>query len=194
MFSITVLVSGGGSNLQSLIDACAEGKLNARINMVISDRDAYGLKRADKAGIPSLLLDRKSYGPDLSDEINKNIPADTDLIVLAGYLSILSRDFISARDGRIINIHPALLPDFGGKGMYGMNVHRAVIKAGRNVSGCSVHYVDAGVDTGDIILQKKVPVLPGDSPEELQKRIIVEEHKALVEAVAIIIKKPLRKE
>ncbi len=187
MFSIAVLISGGGTNLQSLIDACSEGRLNARINMVLSDREAYGLNRADKAGIPHALVDRKKYGSDLSNEMNRRIPEDTDLIVLAGYLSILSRDFISSRKGKIINIHPALLPDFGGKGMYGMNVHRAVLAAERKISGCTVHYVDAGVDTGQIILKKEVPVLSGDSPEDLQRRIIEKEHLALVEATALII-------
>lgn len=189
MFSISVLVSGGGSNLQSLIDACGDGRLKGKINMVIADREAYGLKRAEEAGIPATLLDRKIHKAKLSDEISKRIPDDTDLVVLAGYLSILDSDFIKKWGGKIINIHPALLPDFGGKGMYGMHVHRAVIKAGTEKSGCSVHYVDSGVDTGEVILRREVPVLPGDSPEDLQKRIIIEEHQALVEAVAIIIEK-----
>ena len=189
MFSISVLISGGGSNLQSLIDACSDGRLNGKINMVISDREAFGLERAEKAGIPAVLVDRKEHKSELSGEILKRIPKDSDLIVLAGYLSILSHKFIEAWGGKIINIHPALLPEFGGKGMYGMNVHRAVIEAGKKVSGCTVHYVDTGVDTGEIILRKEVVVLPEDSPEDLQKRIIVEEHKALVEAVALIIDK-----
>jgi phosphoribosylglycinamide formyltransferase-1 len=189
MFSISVLVSGGGSNLQSLIDACETGRLKARINKVIADREAYGLKRAEKAGIPAELLDRRSLKAGLSDEISRRIPGETDLVVLAGYLSILDRSFTKKWAGKIINIHPALLPDFGGKGMYGMHVHRAVLEAGREKSGCSVHYVDAGVDTGEVILRREVPVLPGDSPEDLQQRIIAIEHQALVEAVAVIIEK-----
>ncbi|MDC7240164.1 MAG: formyltransferase family protein, partial [Spirochaetales bacterium] len=115
------------------------------------------------------------------------IPEDTDLIVLAGYLSILSAEFVEKWKGKIINIHPALLPEFGGKGMYGMNVHRAVLEAGRKKSGCTVHYVDGGVDTGETILQREVPVLPGDSPEDLQKRVLEQEHIALPEAIRKII-------
>jgi len=189
MFSITVLASGGGSNLQSLINAVQDGSLDAGINRVITDREAFALERAAEAGIPALLIDRKIWGSNLSDKIMENIPPETDLIVLAGFLSILSPGFIEEWSHKIINIHPSLLPDFGGKGMYGMNVHRAVLKDGRKKSGCSVHYVDSGVDTGEIIMQKEVPVLPGDTPEELQSRILVYEHTLIVEAVKEIISK-----
>ncbi|MBF9015578.1 MULTISPECIES: phosphoribosylglycinamide formyltransferase [unclassified Oceanispirochaeta] len=189
MFKIAVLISGGGSNLQSLIDASNSGNLgNGIITTVISDRSAYGLERAAASDISCYLIDRKVHKRDLSEKIMEKIPIDTDLIVLAGYLSILSPEFVSAWQGKIINIHPALLPDFGGKGMYGMNVHRAVVEAGRRKSGCSVHFVEIGVDTGKIILQKEVPVENGDSPEDLQDRILVQEHIALVEAVNILIK------
>ena len=111
--------------------------------------------------------------------------------MLAGYLSILSQDFIKFWKGKIINIHPALLPDFGGKGMYGMNVHKAVIQAGRKESGCTVHYVDTGIDTGEIILQKTVEVKGGDTPEDLQKRILEKEHSLLVESINQIIENSL---
>ena len=187
MFKIAVLVSGGGSNLQSIIDAIEKKELMAEISIVIADRPAGGLKRAETHKIPFRLLDRKEYGKDLSQVISDSIPAGTDLIVLAGYLSILSRDFITKWKGRIINIHPALLPDFGGKGMYGMNVHKAVIQAGRPESGCTVHYVDTGIDTGHIILQRTVDVKPDDSPEDLQKRVLEQEHTLLVESIAHII-------
>ncbi len=187
MFKIAVLVSGGGSNLQSIIDAIEKKELMAEISIVIADRPAGGLKRAEKHRIPSVLLDRKKYGSDLSQVISDNIPDDTDLIILAGYLSILSRDFIRIWQGKIINIHPALLPDFGGKGMYGMNVHKAVIQAGRTESGCTVHYVDTGIDTGHIILQRTVDVKPDDTPEDLQKRVLDQEHILLVESIAYII-------
>jgi phosphoribosylglycinamide formyltransferase 1 len=189
MFKIVVLISGGGSNLQSLIDASNTGCLcNGIITTVISDRSAFGIDRAAASDISTYLIDRKVHKGDLSEKIMEKIPADTDLIVLAGFLSILSSDFVSTWQGKIINIHPALLPDFGGKGMYGMNVHRAVIDAGCKKSGCSVHFVDRGVDTGKIILKKEVVVRKDDSPEDLQKRILVQEHIALVEAVNILIK------
>lgn len=188
MFKIAALISGSGSNLQALIDAVEGGRLNARIHAVVADRPAYGLDRAHSHNIPAIQLDRKTLGKSLSMEVDKNIPEDTDLIVLVGYLSILSSEFIEKWKGKIINIHPALLPDFGGKGMYGMNVHKAVIKAGRKESGCTVHYVDSGVDTGEIIMQKRVEVLEQDSPEDLQKRILEQEHKLIVEAVDFIIK------
>lgn len=190
MFKIAVLISGGGSNLQSLMDAVHWDKLKqARIITVISDREAAGLERAAASGIPCSLIDRTVHKADLSDRIMERIPADTDLIVLAGFLSILSSVFVEAWKGRIINIHPALLPDFGGKGMYGMNVHRAVIESGCRKSGCTVHFVDSGVDTGEIILQREVPVKDGDRGEDLQKRVLQQEHLALVEAVGIIIDK-----
>ena len=188
MFKIAVLISGGGSNLQSLIDAAAAGRLgDAEICIVISDRPAAGLDRAADAGIKTELADRKTLKGGLSGRIMEMIPYDTDLIVLAGYLSILSSAFVEKWKGKIINIHPALLPEFGGRGMYGMNVHRAVLEAGREKSGCTVHYVEAGVDTGETILQREVPVMPGDSPEILQKRVLTEEHIALPEAVRKII-------
>lgn len=189
MFKIAVLVSGGGSNLQSLIDSVKTAELKAEINIVIADRDSYALTRAADAGIPSCLIDRKEWRGSLSEKIMEQIPDDTDLIVLAGYLSILSEGFIERWRNRVINIHPSLLPDFGGKGMYGMKVHKAVLQAGREQSGCSVHYVDSGVDTGEVIMQKTVAVLPGDTPELLQARILEQEHRLIVEAVGSIIRK-----
>jgi len=189
VFKIAVLVSGGGSNLQSLIDSVKTAELKAEINIVIADRDSYALTRAADAGIPSCLIDRKEWRGSLSEKIMEQIPDDTDLIVLAGYLSILSEGFIERWRNRVINIHPSLLPDFGGKGMYGMKVHKAVLQAGREQSGCSVHYVDSGVDTGEVIMQKTVAVLPGDTPELLQARILEQEHRLIVEAVGSIIRK-----
>jgi len=189
MFNIVVLASGSGSNLQALIDAVQSGELNAEITMVISDREAFALKRAEDSGIPNCMIDRKTWKQELSVKIQERIPEKTDLIVLAGYLSILSSDFINLWKGRIINIHPSLLPDFGGKGMYGLNVHQAVISAGRKKSGCSVHFVDRGVDTGKILLQREVEVLGDDTPESLQSRVLGEEHKLIVDAVKKIIKR-----
>ncbi len=187
MFKIVVLVSGTGSNLQALINAVSTGKLNACITTVIADRSVSALERAAASGIATQIIDRKIWGKKLSGKILEKIPEDTDLIVLAGFLSILNSVFVKRWLGKIINIHPSLLPDFGGKGMYGKKVHESVIKSGRTMSGCSVHYVDAGVDTGKIIMQRKVAVLDNDSPETLGKRILAEEHRLLVDAVAAII-------
>ena len=183
MLRLGILISGNGSNLQAIIDAVESGILKAGIVTVIADRPAFGLERAAKHDIPALLINRKEYKENLSEQINKKLEKKVDLVVLSGFLSILSRDFISRWRGKIINIHPSLLPDFGGKGMYGIHVHRAVLAAERTESGCTVHYVDQGIDTGEIILQRKVPVLKGDTPETLQERVLGEEHKLLVEAL-----------
>ena len=187
-----VLVSGGGSNLQSIINNIEQGNLNCEISYVIADRECYGLKRAEKHGIKNVLLDRKVLKEKLSDEISNVLENDdekTDYIVLAGYLSILSPEFIKKWSRKIINIHPSLLPKFGGKGMYGMNVHRAVIEAKETESGCTIHFVDTGVDTGEIILQIKVPVLSDDTPEVLQKRVLEKEHVLLIEGIKKLLEK-----
>ena len=189
---IAVLVSGGGSNLQSIIDNIEQGNLNCEISYVIADRECYGLKRAEKHGIKNVLLDRKVLKEKLSDEISSVLENDdekTDYIVLAGYLSILSPEFIKKWSRKIINIHPSLLPKFGGKGMYGMNVHRAVIETKETESGCTIHFVDTGVDTGEIILQIKVPVLTDDTPEVLQKRVLEKEHVLLIEGIKKLLEK-----
>lgn len=189
---IAVLVSGGGSNLQSIIDNIEQGNLNCEISYVIADRKCHGLERAEKHGIKNILLDRKVLKEKLSDEISNVLENDdekTDYIVLAGYLSILSPEFIKKWSRKIINIHPSLLPKFGGKGMYGMNVHRAVIEAKETESGCTIHFVDTGVDTGEIILQIKVPVLTDDTPEVLQKRVLEKEHVLLIEGIKKLLEK-----
>ena len=189
---IAVLVSGGGSNLQSIIDNIEQGNLNCEISYVIADRECCGLKRAEKHGIKNILLDRKVLKEKLSNEISNVLENDdekTDYIVLAGYLSILSPEFIKKWSRKIINIHPSLLPKFGGKGMYGMNVHRAVIEAKETESGCTIHFVDTGVDTGEIILQIKVPVLSDDTPEVLQKRVLEKEHVLLIEGIKKLLEK-----
>ena len=183
---IAVFVSGSGSNLQSIIDNIENGNLNCEISYVIADRECFGLERAEKHGIKSIMLDKKLFGNKLSDEISailENGIEKTDYIVLAGYLSILSESFINKWNRKIINIHPSLLPKFGGKGMYGMNVHRAVIEAKETESGCTIHFVDTGVDTGEIILQIKVPVLSDDTPEILQKRVLKKDHILLIEGI-----------
>ena len=187
---IAVFVSGSGSNLQSIIDNIENGNLNCKISYVIADRECFRLERAEKHGIKSIMLDKKLFGNKLSDEISAILENDiekTDYIVLAGYLSILSESFINKWNHKIINIHPSLLPKFGGKGMYGMNVHRAVIEAKETESGCTIHFVDTGVDTGEIILQIKVPVLSDDTPEILQKRVLEKEHILLIEGIKKLI-------
>jgi phosphoribosylglycinamide formyltransferase-1 len=190
-----VLVSGSGTNLQALIDAEKQGRLGpGRVSLVVSDRPGvYALKRAEAAGISALtepvnaLLPPPERRRDLSDRI-LGIARERKigLVVLAGFLSILEGEFIRAYGGRIINLHPSLLPKFGGPGMYGLRVHRAVLAAGEKESGCTVHLVDAGTDTGPILLQRKVPVLAGDTPEGLAERIHGEEHSAIVEAAAMM--------
>ena len=187
---IAVFISGSGSNLQSIIDNIENGNLNCEISYVIADRECFGLERAEKHGIKSIMLDKKLFGNKLSDEISailENGIEKTDYIVLAGYLSILSESFINKWNRKIINIHPSLLPKFGGKGMYGMNVHRAVIEAKETESGCTIHFVDTGVDTGEVILQIKVPVLSDDTPEILQKRVLEKEHILLIEGIKKLI-------
>jgi phosphoribosylglycinamide formyltransferase-1 len=194
--NILVLVSGGGTNLQALIDAQGRGALGSgRIAAVISDRSAvYALERAQAAGVPAFVEKPDSALPklerqrELSDRILRFCrEREIGLVVCAGYLSILAGDIIEAYAGRMINLHPALLPRFGGRGMYGERVHRAVLQAGESESGCTVHLVDAGTDTGAMLLQRKVPVLDGDTAESLAERIHIEEHIAIVEAVKIMV-------
>jgi phosphoribosylglycinamide formyltransferase-1 len=186
VYRVAVLASGSGTNLQALIDAAASGRLHCRIVKVISDRSgSYALERARRAGIPAEVVSRKLYGPALSDRILAALPGDVDMIVLAGFLSILRGSILRRFAGRILNIHPALLPRFGGSGMYGIHVHEAVIAAGERESGCSVHLVDEGTDTGPVVLQTRVPVREGDTPRALAERVLTVEHETLVRAVAL---------
>lgn len=178
---IAVLVSGGGTNLQALIDAVAANRINAEIVAVIADKaDAYGLERARNSGIATEYIARASLADDLT---NKLLMLRVDLIVLAGFLSIVPRATVVAFRNRIINIHPSLIPKFCGKGYYGERVHAAVLAANETVSGATTHYVDEGVDTGAIIMQKTVPVYKDDTVTGLQQRVLVAEHEILVETV-----------
>ncbi|MVT13823.1 MAG: phosphoribosylglycinamide formyltransferase [Euryarchaeota archaeon] len=189
IMNIGVLVSGRGTNLQAIIDASKDGKIKSRVVVVISNkRDAYALLRAEKEGIPAFFLSSKNKTPEEYDKEIIGILENykVDLVVLAGYLKILSGVLIEKYKDRIINIHPALLPSFGGKGFYGENVHRAVLDAGCRVSGCTVHFVRLEIDKGPIIVQKCVEVLDNDTPETLAERILPHEHQALVEAIKII--------
>ncbi len=184
---IGVLASGGGSNLQSIIDKSLEGSINGDVVVVISNNSkAKALKRAANHGIDGLHI--SSFTEGTQEKADKKICAEMvsrgiDLVVLAGYMRSVSSELLDTYEGRIINIHPALLPKFGGTGMYGMHVHEAVIASGEKESGPSVHYVDSEYDHGSIIAQVKVPVYPEDTPEILQKRVLVEEHKILPEVI-----------
>ena len=194
--NIMVLVSGGGTNLQALLDAEKKGVFG-KIVLVVSDRpEAYALERAKTAGVPTVIaaLDKNTSREErrqaLSDQILRLAETHRiDLIVYAGFMWVLKGKIIETYAGRMINLHPALLPKFGGKGMYGENVHRAVLESGETESGCTVHLVDAGTDTGPILLQRKVPVLPDDTPDSLAERIHKEEHIAIVEAVVMMVKR-----
>ena len=180
---VAVLVSGGGTNLQALIDKIAAGELpEAEIVEVISSKEgAFALKRAARAGIPT------SVAKSQADVLAELKASGAEMIVLAGYMKVLSPEIIENYRNRIINIHPSLIPKYCGKGFYGIRVHQAVIAGGEKESGATVHYVDEGVDTGRIILQEKVPVLPGDTPEELAARVLVTEHRILAEGLRIAI-------
>lgn len=187
MLRIAVLVSGGGSNLQSVIDEVNNGNLDCEIKYVISDSEkAYGLERAKNNGIETAVFDRKIYKKEISDKILEFIDGKVDLIVLAGYLSILDGEILRAFRNRIINIHPSLIPSFSGAGMYGIHVHEAAVKKGVRFSGCTVHFVNEEVDGGEILLQEVVPVLQDDTADTLQQRVLVQEHKLLPKAIKLI--------
>ena len=179
MFDIVCLVSGGGTNLAAIIKAIEEKQIkNVRIKAVISNNsDAYALERAKNAGIdakcisPKNFSNRDGFNKALLDELKRLNP---DLIVLAGFLVNISEDILKAFENKIINIHPSLIPSFCGKGYYGLKVHEAALKRGVKVTGATVHFVDAGIDTGRIILQKAVDIHPGDDAKSLQKRVMEE--------------------
>lgn len=191
MVEIGVLISGGGTNLQQLIDAQQENRLGGgHIRVVISSKPGvFGLERAKKAGIEAVTLSRKDYA-DTEVYSQALIEAlrerDVELVVLSGFLTITSDSFVRAFPNRIMNVHPALLPAFGGKGYYGLRVHEAALSRGVKVTGATVHFANEVCDGGPIILQKAVEVRPGDTPEVLQKRVMEEaEWKLLPRAVAL---------
>lgn len=185
MKNVVVLVSGSGSNLQRIIDCIGNGEIqNTKISLVVADRACYALERAENHQIPYQLIKR---GKDFSENLENILPENTDLIVLAGFLSILSQEFCEKYKGKIINIHPALLPKFGGKGMWGNHVHHAVIEAGEKESGATVHYVTSGIDEGEIILQGKVEVEDGDTPDLLALKIHQVEYDIFPKAINKIL-------
>lgn len=179
MLRIVVLVSGGGTNLQAIIDSISNGKItNTKLCGVISNKkDAYALLRAEKAGVPGVSVSKKDYasGEQFHEALLAAIDSfSPDLVVLAGFLVILPKQLVEKYEGRIINIHPSLIPSFCGDGFYGLHVHEAVLARGVKVTGATVHFVDSGTDTGPILLQKAVSVQPGDTPEVLQRRVMEE--------------------
>ena len=191
---IAVLVSGGGTNLQALIDAQASGTIcSGEIRLVISNNpDAYALERAAKAGIPGVVVTKKECGSQMAFEqkimqlLRKN---EIDLIVLAGFMSILSENFTGQYPKRILNVHPSLIPSFCGEGFYGLRVHEEALKYGVKVTGATVHYVNEIPDGGEIIFQKAVEVEDGDNPEILQRRVMEQaEWKILPAAVEKVSK------
>ena len=174
---IAVLVSGGGTNLQALIDAQAQGVIHSgEIALVIANKaDAYALERAKRAGIPTAVVLKKECGSQeaFEEAIKARLAeAQIDLIVLAGFMSILSESFTSAYPKQILNVHPSLIPSFCGKGFYGLRVHEAALEKGVKVTGATVHFVNEIPDGGEIILQKAVSIREGDTPETLQKRVM----------------------
>ncbi|HEY3366877.1 MAG TPA: phosphoribosylglycinamide formyltransferase [Symbiobacteriaceae bacterium] len=184
MIRIGVLVSGRGSNLQALLDACAAGRIDGRIVAVVSDKPgAYGLERARGAGVEAIFLDpaayetKNAYNAALAETLRAR---DVDLVCLAGYMRIVRKPVLDAYDGRILNIHPSLLPAFPG-----LDAQKQALEYGVKVAGCTVHFVTAGMDEGPVFLQAAVPVLEGDSAETLSERILQEEHRIYPLAVQV---------
>jgi len=187
LIKIAVLVSGGGTNLQALIDAWKENRFKnetnsktspAQISLVVSSiAGAFAVERAKKAGIKTIVIERKNYAHACDFDVSLvSVLKDHDinLIVLAGFLCILGEQVLTLFENRIINVHPSLIPSFCGKGFYGLNVHKAVLEKGVKVTGATVHLVNSEIDGGKILLQKAIDVLPGDTPESLQQRVMRE--------------------
>lgn len=195
---IAVFVSGGGTNLQALIDAAERGEMpSGEIVLVLaSNETAYALTRAAENGIPSAVVKRKDFPSQLAyEEKMKEVLRENgvEMIVLAGFMSILSENFTSAYPKRIINVHPALIPSFCGKGYYGLHVHEAALEYGVKITGATVHYVNEIPDGGEILLQKAVEVLEGDTPEILQRRVMEQAEWILLPKAAELVAKGLQK-
>ncbi|MHA6697582.1 phosphoribosylglycinamide formyltransferase [Chryseobacterium sp. A301] len=185
MKNIIVLVSGGGTNLEQILKCIETGEISgARVSRVIADRDCYALKRAEKWGIESFIVPR---GEELSERVSELIPEKTDLIVLAGFLSILSKEFCERFERRIINLHPSLLPRHGGAGMWGPKVHRSVLESGDKESGASVHYVSPEVDLGEVILQEAFALEQGETPESLAEKVHAVEYRIFPLAIQKVL-------
>lgn len=181
------LASHGGSNMQAVIDNVKKGVLNAELCLVISNNSESGaIAKAKAAGVPCMhISDETHIDPELAI-IEQMQSSGVEILVLAGYMKYLSKRIIAAFNGKILNIHPSLLPKYGGKGMYGMNVHKAVLKAGEKFSGATIHLVDIEYDHGRILMQSKVAVKEGDTPETLAERVLQSEHKLYTECLKAI--------
>jgi phosphoribosylglycinamide formyltransferase-1 len=194
---LSVWVSGSGSNLERIIEACRNREIPASVVLVISDRPGIlALERAAKHSIPSAVISRKDYESEGAYalalmELLKN--HRVDLICLAGYLRMVPDEVVRAYSGRILNLHPALLPKYGGKGFYGRTVHEAVLAAKEKETGATVHYVDEQYDHGSIIIQKKIPVLPTDTPETLAERVHQLEYEIYPQAIKLVLDKLARR-
>ncbi|MDR1784561.1 MAG: phosphoribosylglycinamide formyltransferase [Endomicrobium sp.] len=193
MKCLGVLVSGNGSNLQSIMDSTSYGILKglAKVVLVISNNpNAYALKRAEQENVKFICVERESFKND--ESFNDAILVElqnmkVDIVCLAGYLKLIGKKIIKNYYNKVLNIHPALLPKFGGKGMYGYHVHEAVVKSGETVSGATVHLVDENYDTGKIIIQKEVKVFDNDTPQDVAEKVLTVEHKVYPEAIKILI-------
>ena len=189
--NIAVFASHGGSDLQAIIDGCKNEQINATVVVVISNnKDSVALQRAKNENIPNFHMSAKKYGSEeiLAKEIlNVLKQYDVDMIFLAGYMRLLHISILEKYNNRIFNIHPALLPKYGGKGMFGMNVHNAVIKAKEKETGVTIHRVNAEYDSGEIVAQTKVAVMENDTPEILAARVLLREHEFLIETISSIV-------
>lgn len=188
--NIAVLASGGGTNFQAVIDAVNAGAIQGRIvRLIYNRREAWAAERAKLAGITAVYINKKTSPSEEAfyQRIHEELVAcGAEIVVLAGWLEILSAETVNRFRNRVVNTHPALIPAFCGKGMYGHHVHEAVIAYGAKVSGCTIHFVEEGVDTGPIVFQQAVEVLPGDTSESLAARILPHEHRLLVQAVQLL--------
>lgn len=184
--NIAVLISGGGTNLQSVIDNTENGIINGKVKLVISSNEnAYGLERAKNHNINGLFIGKEKRNEKILEKLNE---FNIDLVVLAGYLKIISKDILKEYKGKIINIHPSLIPSYCGKGFYGERVHKAVIENKEKFSGATVHLVDEGIDTGKILLQEKIEVSSNDDYKSLAKKVLKIEHRILVKVIEKISK------
>jgi len=189
--NIAVFASGGGSDLQAIIDACKSGRLNAQVRVVVSNNSgSMALQRARDEGIAAFHFSAKLIGDPGALEkriLETLLEHEIDLVFLAGYLKKMGPTVLRAYENRIFNIHPSLLPKYGGEGMYGIKVHKAVLEAAETETGITIHRVSAEYDTGEIIAQRKVPVLDGDTPETLAARVLAQEHVFIVEVLSKIL-------
>jgi phosphoribosylglycinamide formyltransferase-1 len=194
---LTVLVSGSGSNMQSIVDSANRGILKGLTEIVLvisTNPNAYALKRAENENIKTVCIERKSFKDEKSfngailEEL-QNVEAD--IVCLAGYMRMIGQEIIDVYRGRMLNIHPALLPKFGGKGMYGYHVHKAVVKSGEKKSGATVHFVEGEYDTGEIIIQREVKVFKSDTPHDVAKKVLAVEHRIYPEAIKKVIENGL---